>query len=59
MKEINNEVLGQEVFYLFDRYVHSKINRHGFHNNTTPRYNEEAAQLAWQRTIAFFDETLR
>lgn len=28
--------------------------RHGFHNNSTPRYNEAAAQLAWERTIAFF-----
>jgi carboxymethylenebutenolidase len=28
--------------------------RHGFHNNSTPRYDEEAAQLAWERTLAFF-----
>lgn len=27
---------------------------HGFHNDTTPRYDEEAAKLAWERTIAFF-----
>jgi carboxymethylenebutenolidase len=32
--------------------------RHGFHNNSTPRYNEEAANLAWERTIAFFKEHL-
>jgi len=32
--------------------------RHGFHNNSTPRYNEEAAHLAWERTIAFFREHL-
>ena len=32
--------------------------RHGFHNNSTPRYAEEAARLAWERTIAFFDEHL-
>ena len=32
--------------------------RHGFHNNSTPRYNEEAAKLAWQRTVAFFNEHL-
>ena len=31
---------------------------HGFHNDTTPRYNEEAAQLAWERTVAFFNEHL-
>jgi carboxymethylenebutenolidase len=28
--------------------------QHGFHNNSTPRYREEAAKLAWSRTIAFF-----
>ena len=32
--------------------------RHGFHNNSTPRYNAEAAQLAWERTVAFFKEHL-
>ena len=32
--------------------------RHGFHNNSTPRFNEEAADLAWQRTIPFFKEHL-
>lgn len=31
---------------------------HGFHNDTTPRYDEEAAKLAWQRTLDFFDEHL-
>jgi carboxymethylenebutenolidase len=33
--------------------------QHGFHNDTTGRYNWEAAQLAWSRTIAFFRERLR
>jgi carboxymethylenebutenolidase len=28
--------------------------QHGFHNNSTPRYNEPAAKLSWERTIAFF-----
>ena len=32
--------------------------KHGFHNNSTPRYNEAAANLAWQRTIAFFKQHL-
>ncbi len=32
--------------------------RHGFHNNSTPRYDEAAADLAWQRTVAFFKEHL-
>ncbi|MBO3698186.1 dienelactone hydrolase family protein [Roseivirga sp. E12] len=31
---------------------------HGFHNNTTPRYDEAAATLAWERTIGFFKEKL-
>jgi len=31
---------------------------HGFHNDTTPRYDEAAAKLAWQRTLAFFDSKL-
>jgi carboxymethylenebutenolidase len=31
---------------------------HGFHNDTTPRYDEEAAKLAWQRTLEFFAEHL-
>jgi carboxymethylenebutenolidase len=32
--------------------------QHGFHNNSTPRYNEAAAKLAWDRTIAFFKQSL-
>ena len=32
---------------------------HGFHNDTTPRFDEAAAKLAWQRTIDFFDKTLK
>ena len=32
--------------------------QHGFHNNSTPRYNEAAAKLAWERTIAFFKKNL-
>jgi carboxymethylenebutenolidase len=31
---------------------------HGFHNDTTPRFDEAAAKLAWQRTIDFFKEKL-
>ena len=31
---------------------------HGFHNNSTPRYNETAAGLAWNRTVGFFREHL-
>jgi carboxymethylenebutenolidase len=32
---------------------------HGFHNDTTPRYDEAAAKLAWQRTLEFFNKKLR
>lgn len=32
---------------------------HGFHNDTTPRYDEAAAKLAWQRTVDFFNKHLR
>lgn len=31
---------------------------HGFHNNTTPRYDDNAANLAWERTLSFFREKL-
>jgi len=33
--------------------------QHGFHNDTTPRYDETAAKLAWQRTLDFFNKNLR
>jgi dienelactone hydrolase len=33
--------------------------QHGFNNDTTPRFDAAAAKLAWERTLAFFDKTLR
>src|SRR5271157_5569926 len=39
-------------------YVYEGVN-HGFHNDTTPRYDESAAKLAWQRTLDFFNKYLR
>jgi carboxymethylenebutenolidase len=33
--------------------------QHGFHNDTTPRYDEAAAKLAWQRTLEHFNKYLR
>ncbi|WP_102795950.1 dienelactone hydrolase family protein [Bowmanella denitrificans] len=33
--------------------------QHGFHNDSTPRYAKEAAELAWQRTVAFFNQHLQ
>jgi carboxymethylenebutenolidase len=32
---------------------------HGFHNDSTPRFGKEATDLAWERTIAFFNTHLR
>lgn len=32
--------------------------RHGFHNNSTPRYDEKQAEIAWERSIAFFKQYL-
>lgn len=39
-------------------YIYPDVN-HGFHNDTTPRYDEEAAKLAWNRTIEFFNKKLK
>ncbi|HKJ07503.1 MAG TPA: YghX family hydrolase [Gammaproteobacteria bacterium] len=42
----------------FTAYIYPDVN-HGFHNDTTPRYDEAAAELAWKRTIAFFNAHLK
>ncbi|MFT7034883.1 MAG: carboxymethylenebutenolidase [Cyclobacteriaceae bacterium] len=39
-------------------HVYPEVN-HGFHNNTTPRYDEPAASLAWSRTVAFFNSNIK
>jgi carboxymethylenebutenolidase len=39
-------------------YFYEGVN-HGFHNNTTPRYDEAAATLSWTRTIDFFHKKLK
>jgi carboxymethylenebutenolidase len=42
----------------YTKYIYPGV-EHGFHNDTAgPRYNQEAAQLAWSRTVAFFKATL-
>ena len=41
----------------FEAYIYAG-SQHGFHNDTTPRYDEPAAKLAWGRTIDFFKENL-
>jgi carboxymethylenebutenolidase len=42
----------------YTAYVYDEVN-HGFHNDPTPRYDESAAKLAWQRTLEFFNKWLR
>lgn len=42
----------------YEGYVYQGAN-HGFHNDTTPRYDEANAKLAWQRTLDFFNKNLR
>jgi carboxymethylenebutenolidase len=42
----------------YTAYVYEGAN-HGFHNDTTPRYDEQAAKLAWKRTLEFFDKYLK
>ncbi len=42
----------------FQMYIYDGA-QHGFHNDTTPRYDEAAAKLAWTRTMELFNKTLR
>jgi carboxymethylenebutenolidase len=41
----------------YEEYVYPGT-QHGFHNNSTPRYQEAGAKLAWERTIGLFKKTL-
>lgn len=41
----------------YEAFIYPGVN-HGFHNDTTPRYDEAAARLAWQRTLDFFAKNL-
>jgi carboxymethylenebutenolidase len=41
----------------YEMFIYSGT-QHGFHNNSTPRYQEAAAKLSWERTIAFFKKNL-
>jgi len=47
----------QEHGKTYTAHIYPGVN-HGFHNDSTPRYDEAAADLAWDRTIAFFNEHL-
>ncbi|BEU03048.1 dienelactone hydrolase [Agarivorans sp. OAG1] len=53
--EYEQDLLANKVD--FEMHMYSKAN-HGFHNDSTGRYDEENAELAWNRTIAFFEQHL-
>lgn len=53
--DYENALRGSNVRFTSHSY---KGTRHGFHNGSTPRYNPEAARLAWQRTIGLFERAL-
>lgn len=42
---------------IYEAFIYENAN-HGFHNDTTPRYDKAAAELAWKRTIDFFKANL-
>ena len=42
----------------YTAHMYEGVN-HGFHNDTTPRYDDKAAELAWKRTLDFFNAKLR
>lgn len=42
---------------IFQAHIYPGVN-HGFHNDSTPRYDQPAAELAWQRTLAWFEKYL-
>lgn len=42
----------------FESYMYEE-KQHGFHNDTTPRYDADSAKLAWERTLAFFKKHLK
>jgi len=42
----------------YEEFIYDGAN-HGFHNDTTPRYDEPAAKQAWQRSLEFFNKNLK
>ena len=42
----------------YEAFIYEGVN-HGFHNDTTPRYDAPAAKLAWKRTLEFFAKYLK
>lgn len=62
-QRINEGIAAYEAALKANNKVHQVYmydgKQHGFHNDTTPRYDEEAAKLAWTRTLEFFNKHLR
>lgn len=54
----NYEKVLKENNIEYTAHFYPNVN-HGFHNNTTPRFDKEAADLSWERTIAFFNKHLK
>jgi carboxymethylenebutenolidase len=48
----------QKAGVRYEAYIYPNT-QHGFNNDTTPRYDQAAAKLAWERTVAFFNKHLR
>jgi carboxymethylenebutenolidase len=48
----------KEAHVKYEAFVYPGV-QHGFNNDTTPRYDEAAAKLAWKRTVEFFNQNLR
>ena len=53
-----NEAALKENKKDYKAYMYANAN-HGFHNDTTPRFDKASAELAWQRTIDFFKDKLK
>ena len=49
---------GDKVLGKYTAHIYPAAN-HGFHNDTTPRYDEAAAKQSWDRTMALFNQALR
>lgn len=43
---------------VYEAWIYPGVN-HGFHNDSTPRYDEPAAELAWKRTLGWFEKYLK
>ena len=53
--EYEADLIANNVDYVMHMYTNAK---HGFHNDSTGRYDNESAELAWSRSIAFFESKL-